>query len=472
MKPAQGDGPSLATLIRTWREQALLTQDELAHRTGLNARTIRRLEAGELRRPRGRSISVLVEALGLDATEEARLIRAALRMPARSAPRASGAGASGPPRATTVLGQLPSDTARLAGRGKEIRELDGLLAVGEPAAGPQVVAVLGGAGIGKSALAVHWAHRVADRFPDGQLYANLRGFEPSAQPADPAEAIRGFLDALGVPAHQIPTSTDARAALFRGTVNGRRLLIVLDNARAAGQIRPLLPGTAGCLVVVTSRDQLTGLVAGGAAPIVLDPLPAQDALGLLARRLGPARVAAAPEAVHKIAALCSGLPLALAVAAARASTHPGFSLDDLAAELCGTGNRLDALSNVDPFADVRTRLSWSYRTLGAQAARMFRLLGLHPEHDVDVPAAAGMCGLPVRQARALLAELHRVHLITESAPGRYAQHDLVRAYAAELAEMHESPAERHEAECRLFDHFVRTGATACRIGAGPKKGFR
>ncbi|MEV4008969.1 helix-turn-helix transcriptional regulator [Nonomuraea angiospora] len=448
-------------LIRTWREQALLTQDELAHRAGLNARTIRRLEAGEPRRPRGTSISTLAEALGLDAAEQARLITAALRLPAR--PARTGAG--GPSRAMTVLCQLPCDTAHFVGRRKELCELDGTARGPATDAGPKVLAVLGGAGIGKTALAVHWAHRVADRFPDGQLYANLRGFEPGAEPAHPAEAIRGFLTALGVPSRRIPAGTDARGALFRSTVNGRRLLIVLDNARAAGQVRPLLPGAGGCLVIVTSRDQLTGLVAAGAAPIVLDPLPASDALRLLARRLGPARLAAAPEAAGKIAALCSGLPLALAVAAARASTHPRFSLDDLAAELHGTGNRLDALSDKDPFADVRTALSWSYRTLGPAAARTFRLLGLHPGHDIDVAAAADLCGLPVRETRALLAELHRVHLIAEPAPGRYAQHDLVRAYAAELAETHESPAERHEAECRLFDHYVRTGVSTGRSRA-------
>lgn len=448
---------TLGVLIRTWREQALLTQDELAHRAGLNARTIRRLEAGEAHRPRGTSISTLAEALGLDAAEQARLVTAALRTSTRPART----GASGPPRATTVPCQLPTGTPHFVGRRKELSQLDG--AAGGPAAAPRVLAVLGGAGIGKTALAVHWAHRVAGRFPDGQLYANLRGFEPGARPAHPAEAIRGFLNALGVPSRRIPAGTDARAALFRSTVNGRRLLIVLDNARAAGQVRPLLPGAGGCLVIVTSRDQLTGLVAAGAAPIVLDPLPASDAVRLLARRLGPARVAASPEAAGRIAALCSGLPLALAVAAARASTHPGFSLDDLAAELHGAGNRLDVLADEDPFADVRTVLSWSYRTLGAEAARAFRLLGLHPGHHIGVAAAADLCGLPVRRTRALLAELHRVHLIAEPAPGRYAQHDLVRAYAAELAETHESPAERHEAECRLFDHYVRTAASAGRF---------
>ncbi|MFI6536995.1 NB-ARC domain-containing protein [Nonomuraea sp. NPDC050547] len=412
-------GPSLGAMLRGWRERALLTQEQLAERAGLSVRTIRRLEGDHPHRPRGTSLSLLAAALSLNAAEQRRLITTAR---AGIAP----AGDAAAPR------QLPRATAPFVGRRTELSALDAARATAE------VLAVVGCAGIGKTALAVHWAHRVADRFPDGHLYVNLHGFDPNPQPLHPAEAIRNFLHALGVPRQRVPADTNAAAAMMRSAMAGRRLLIVIDNARDAAHVRPLLPGGTGCLVIVTSRNQLPGLIAAGAAPVVLDPLPDADARQLLTGRLGSVRADAEPQAVAEIAALCGGLPLALCIMAARAATHRGFSLGALAAELRATGGRLDALSGHDSFADLRGVFSWSYRILSAAAARMFRLLSLHPDHDIGVPAAAGLAGLPARQAHRLLTELHHAHLLAEPTPGRYRQHGLLRAYAAELTEIHDA----------------------------------
>ncbi|MEV4894652.1 NB-ARC domain-containing protein [Nonomuraea sp. NPDC055795] len=404
-------GPSLGAMLRGWRERALLTQEQLAERAGLSVRTIRRLEGDRPHRPRSTSLSLLAAALSLNAAEQRRLTTTAQ---AGVAPR-----------------QLPRATAPFVGRRTELSALDTAQKTAE------VLVVVGCAGIGKTALAVHWAHRVAHRFPDGHLYVNLHGFDPNPQPLHPAEAIRSFLHALGVPRQRVPAETNAAAAMMRSSMAGRRLLIVIDNARDAAHVRPLLPGGTGCLVIVTSRNQLPGLIAAGAAPVVLDPLPDADARQLLTGRLGAVRVDAEPQAVTEIAALCGGLPLALCIMAARAATHRGFSLGALAAELRATGGRLDALSGHDAFADLRGVFSWSYRILSAAAARMFRLLSLHPDHDIGVPAAAGLAGLPARQAHRLLTELHHAHLLAEPAPGRYRQHGLLRAYAAELTETHD-----------------------------------
>ena len=221
--------------------------------------------------------------------------------------------------------------------------------------------------------------RSSKRFPDGQLYVNLRGFDPSGSATSPDDALRYFLDALAVPPQRMPADLEARAGLFRSMLDGKRVLIVLDNARDSDQVRPLLPGSPGSLVVVTSRSQLTGLVAAeGATPLSLDVLTEDEAHELLGRRLGPEVVAAEPEPAAELIALCARLPLALGVAAGRAATRPGLSLAALAAELRDTRNRLEALEVGDAATDVRAVLSWSYEQLSEPAARMFRLLGLHP----------------------------------------------------------------------------------------------
>jgi tetratricopeptide (TPR) repeat protein len=370
-----------------------------------------------------------------------------------------------PARPGPVPAQLPMSVPSFVGRAGELAQLDAVLAGAADAklsAPPAVVisAVSGTAGVGKTSLALHWAHQVAARFPDGQLYANLRGFDPGGSVLDPADAAWGFLDALGVAAERIPAGLDARTGLYRSLLAGKRMLVVLDNARDAEQVRPLLPGAPGCLVVVTSRNQLTPLlVAEGAAPLSLDLLTVADAHELLAGRLGAGRVAAEPDAVAEIVARCARLPLALAVVAARAAVQPRLRLAELARELRDApdaARALDTFHGGDPASDVRTVFSWSYRALSADAARLFRLQGLHPGPDITAPAAASLAGLPLRQTRALLAELTRAHLVTEPAPGRYASHDLLRAYATELVTLHDTDDTRHAAVHRMLDHYLHS----------------
>jgi hypothetical protein len=326
-----------------------------------------------------------------------------------------------------------------------------------------ISAIDGIPGVGKTALAVCWAHRVAEQFPDGQLYVNLRGFDPSSRPTTPGEAIRGFLHGFGVPPERIPASTEAQAALYRTLTAGKRLLVVLDNARDADQVWPLLPGSPGCLVLVTSRARLLGLVAAYGTHLLALDLPSRsEARGLLAGRLGLAAMAAEPQAADELIRLCARLPLALGLAAARAAARPGFPLATLAAELRETTGRLDALNAGNGGGNVRAVFSWSLQGLCAPAARMFRLLSVHPGPDISVPAAASLAGVPWPQARAVLRELVDGSLVTERAPGRYTLHDLLRVYAAEQAAACETDEDRRAAACRMLDHYLHSAGAAAR----------
>jgi DNA-binding SARP family transcriptional activator/tetratricopeptide (TPR) repeat protein len=356
--------------------------------------------------------------------------------------------------------QLPAAVPGFVGRLPVLSALDKLVA--EDPAIP-IATVDGTAGVGKTTLAVHWAYTVADRFADGVLYVNLRGFHPGRAAVDPGVAVRGFLDGLGVPARRIPPGLDAQAALYRSLLAGRRMLILLDNARDAEQVRPLLPGAPGCFVLVTSRNQLTSLVAvEGAQSLTLDVLGHDEARELLSRRLGAERLAADPETVEEIIARSARLPLALAIVAARAAARPGFPLSAFLTELRDSQRRLDALSGGDPATDIRAVLSWSYRALTDDAASMFRLLGLHPGPEISVAAAGSLAALPVRKAGELLAELAAAHLAAEPALGRYSLHDLLRDYAAEQAERRCEVAERNAAQRRVLDHYLRTAHAAAR----------
>ncbi|MCQ8832236.1 AfsR/SARP family transcriptional regulator [Streptomyces malaysiensis] len=370
---------------------------------------------------------------------------------------------------TAVPQQLPSDVAHFTGRERELAGLDALLRTGSGDGGSGgraptaavITVIAGSGGLGKTTLAVHWAHRVRDRFPDGQLYVNLRGFGPTDAALTVPEAVRSFLDAFQVPAHRIPATVEAQTALYRSLVADRRMLILLDNARDAEQVRPLLPGSPGCLVVLTSRNELTGLVvAEQAQPLPLDLLDRDEARELLISRVGAERVAAEPEAVEEVITVCAGLPLALAIVAARAATHPRFGLEALAAELRDARGSLDAFEGGDATTDVRAVFSWSYHTLGGDAARLFRLLGVHAGPDIAAPAAASLVGIPVPQARRLLIQLTRAHLITERAPGQYGLHDLLRAYAMELTHAYDTREERRTALHRVLDHYLHTAVAA------------
>jgi DNA-binding SARP family transcriptional activator/tetratricopeptide (TPR) repeat protein len=371
-----------------------------------------------------------------------------------------------PPRPVSVArlvpAQLPLGVRDFTGRAAELAQLDALLTGSARRPASLVIsAVSGTAGVGKTALAVHWAHQVRDRFPDGQLYVNLRGFDPSGAATTPGEAVRGFLDAFGVPPDQIPLGVEAQAALYRSLLTGRRVLVVLDNAREAEQVRPLLPGSPGCLVVVTSRNPLTSLVAAeGAFPLSLDLMSTDDARDLLAGRLGRNHVDNEKQPVEEIVSRCARLPLALVVVAARVVTRPGFSLTALADELRVARSGLDALDTGDLSTDVRAVLSWSYEILSTEAARLFRLLGLAPGPHIGAPAAASLAGVPVERAVRLLTELTRANLLAELVPGRYSFHDLLRAYAGELARTLELGSERHAAAHRLLDHYLHTAFAA------------
>jgi DNA-binding SARP family transcriptional activator/tetratricopeptide (TPR) repeat protein len=409
--------------------------------------------------------AVLIEELGTEPGPELQRLHRqilaadpALARTDRARPPASAAG--------PVPRQLPAALADFTGRATELAALAGMLDdAGAGGPGTVVISAIGGtAGVGKTALALHWAHQVANRFEDGQLYVNLRGFGPSDNPGTPGEAIRGFLDALGVPPERIPPLPEAQVGLYRSLLTDRKVLIVLDNVRDEQQMRPLLPASPGSLVLVTSRSQLSGLAAAdGARLLSLDVLSHAEAVQLLAARLGHARAAAEPDAAGQIASLCACLPLALAVAAARAAARPGFSLDALAGELTDAAARLDALDAGDPDSSVRAVFSWSVRQLSDQAARMFGLLGLHPGPDITVPAAASLAKLAEPDARRLLHELTRAHLIAEHLPGRYAFHDLLRAYAAEQAHRIGSDTDQHEATGRVLDHYLHTAARAARL---------
>jgi DNA-binding SARP family transcriptional activator/tetratricopeptide (TPR) repeat protein len=380
-------------------------------------------------------------------------------------PSPAGTATVGSPTADPGRGpaQLPPDVRGFAGRDDELARLDLVLDTAGTEPGAVVIsAVSGTPGVGKTALAIRWAHRVRQRFPDGQLYVNLRGFDADGHVMSPADAVRGFLDALGVPPEAVPPNLDAQVEAYHKQVAGKRILVVLDNARDAEHVRRLLPGTSSALAVVTSRNRLTPLVvADGAQPIVLDLLSTVESRDLLARRLGFDRVAAEADAVDEIVDACARLPLALVIAGARAQ-QTGFPLAAVAAELDQIG-RLDSLDAGDATSQIRGVFSWSYAALTPPAGRLFRLLGLASGPDIGPTAAASLTGSPVRETRRQLSELTNASLLTEHIPGRFTFHDLLRDYAADLAQTHDSEHHRRAALTRLLDYYTHTAHSADRL---------
>ncbi|MFE7224592.1 BTAD domain-containing putative transcriptional regulator [Nocardioides sp. NPDC057577] len=348
--------------------------------------------------------------------------------------------------------QLPPVVAAFAGREDHLTALDDLVANGNIDEGGRSVvisAIAGTAGIGKTTLALYWAHRTTSRFPDGQVFVNLRGFDP-CDALDPLDALGVVLEAFGVERSRQPQDIDGRAGLLRSKLAGKRVLLVLDNARDSEQVRSLIPGSPGCVTLVTSRNRLSGLVAeAGARPMELGLLDDEEAYELLAGRLGEDRLLAEPAAVERIIELCASLPLTLSVVAARAAVRPAHSLADLAEEL--GESRLDGFGGGR--GDLRATFSWSVQHLSDAAAGLFRLIGLHPGPTFTVLAAASLAGISRVRARRLLDELTEANLLTECAPGRFTLHDLLREYAADLATG--EPAEAREAaELRMIDHYV------------------
>ncbi|MFD4501894.1 BTAD domain-containing putative transcriptional regulator [Streptomyces sp. NPDC058457] len=410
----------------------------------------------------------LAEELGADPGTELRRLHQAILQGASGPAEATDRPPPARRRSAPVLARLPLDVPAFTGREEELAQLDKILAEGIGGPSVAVVSTLSGtAGVGKTAVAVHWAHRVADWFEDGQIYLNLHGFEPSRPPVTPAEALPRLLEALGVLPQHMPVSLEAQTGLYRGMLAGRRMLVMLDNARDAEQVRAFLPGSPGCFTLVTSRNRLSGLIAlEGARSLVLDVLPAAECRRLLARRIGAGRVMSEPLAVDEIVSRCARLPLALVIVAARAAIEPRLGLARLAAELRDAQHApegLDSFGDEDTRADVRAVFSWSYGALSPQAARMFRLLGVHPGPDLSVAAAASLAGLPVEQAGRLLTVLADSHLVTEYSRGRYVLHDLLRMYAAELAGTAHTADETRAAGDRVFGHYLHSAHSADRM---------
>jgi tetratricopeptide (TPR) repeat protein len=469
-------GAAFGQLLRSCRRASGLSQEELAARAGVGVRTICDLERGRRARPYRQTVDALAEALALQGPQLAEFVR--LSRPgqapdggqARSAQPSSqtvpdlAGGQLGTPAQPCQLPaapcQLPAAVSHFTGREAELEMLTSLLT--EPSGLGTVVisALTGTAGVGKTALAMRWAHQVADRFPDGQLYVNLRGYDPAEQVAA-ADALAGFLRALGLPGPDIPADEEERAARYRSVLAGRQILVVLDNARDADQVRPLLPGSPGSIALVTSRDALTGLISReGARRLDVDLLPLADTVRLLKKLIGD-RVDSEPESAAALAALCGRLPLAVRVAAELAAARPGDSLASLAAELADQRHRLDLLAaDSDPRTSVRAVFSWSLRHLDPDAASAFRLLSAHPGPDLDAYAAAALTGTGLWHARCLLDRLARAHLIQATGPSRYAMHDLLRDYARELAAADNAGQGVREALTRLLDYYLHAAAAA------------
>ncbi|WP_439660939.1 BTAD domain-containing putative transcriptional regulator [Lentzea sp. HUAS TT2] len=362
--------------------------------------------------------------------------------------------------------QLPHEIRDFTGRGKELAKL---IEVVPHDHSPVLVAITGTGGVGKTALAVRFAHQVAARFPDGQLHVDLRGFDSSAPPVQPAAALHQLLQSLGVPSERIPEDLPAKSALYRSVLAGKRVLVLLDNARLAEQVRPLLPGRSTSMVLVTSRNHLGGLVArDGAHSLTLSTLTRDEGLALLTSAVGADRVAAEPAAAAKLVELCGHLPLAVRIAAERVVTRPHLTLADLASDLADEHDRLNVLATGDDEdTAVRAAFSWSYLALKPDAARLFRLIGLHPGAEISLNAVAALAGVPVSRARALVDVLAGGHMLEEVARGRFRLHDLLRLYATELSATEESSDGRAEAVQRLLGWYFDTANAAGTVIAPP-----
>ena len=398
----------------------------------------------------------------LQRLEQAILTRALSLDPRPAPPRTPPTGTGERP-AVAVPAQLPADLAEFTGRAAALARLDALLSADAGRSAVVIAVITGPAGVGKTALVVHWAHRARERFPDGQLYVDLQGYA-TGPPLRPLQGLARLLHGLGVEPDRIPVDTETAAGMYRSLLAGRRMLVVLDNARDAGHVRSLLPGAPGCLVAITSRDQLAGLTATHATSrLTLDTLSPDEAVHLLERVLGEERVRAEAGAAADLAQLCGRLPLALRIAAANLACHLQWSIAGYVDRL-RTGDQLGGLAvDGDPHATVRGAFDCSYAALEPDAQRVFRRLGLIPGPEIDAPAAAAVAGLPVEQAQRLLERLAAGHLVEARADGRFALHDLLRLYARQRTAHLDGEPERGAAVERLMDRYLRTADAAVRL---------
>ncbi|MEJ2853104.1 MULTISPECIES: ATP-binding protein [unclassified Saccharothrix] len=377
----------------------------------------------------------------------------------------------GTSKALPVPRQLPAVSRFFTGRSDDLEMLDSLLRENTTTPHAVIISTIAGiAGVGKTALAVYWAHRMRDRFPDGELYVNLRGYDPGL-PVAAEEAVGRFLRALDVPPGKIPTDLEEQTALYRSLLNGRRMLIVLDNAENSAQVRPLLPAAPGCLVLITSRSRLSSLSAhDGAVRVTLKPLKAEESFELLKQVIGEGRVDAEPDAARHLAERCGHLPLALRIAAEWVAARPHARLADFVENLAMDPGRLDVLAvEGDETTAVAAAFSWSYRALPAGAARVFRLLGVHPGADIDLAAVAAVANISIREAAQTMDLLVSSHLAEQTAPVRYQLHDLLRAYAIERVMAEDSPEVREEATHRLLKWYTHASSEAAvRVDMNPR----
>ncbi|HEX7305086.1 AfsR/SARP family transcriptional regulator [Lentzea sp.] len=401
---------------------------------------------------------LLVEELGIEPGPELRRLHEQL-LAGRHEPQPD------PAEPVLVPVQLPHGVRDFTGREKELAKLAEVVPHDHS---PALVVIAGTGGVGKTALAVRFAHQVASRFPDGQLHVDLRGFDASSPPVQPAAALLQLLQSLGVPPERVPEDLAAKSALYRSVLAGKRVLVLLDNARLAEQVRPLLPGRSSSMVLVTSRNHLGGLVArDGAHSVTLSTLTRDEGLALLTSAVGTERVTAEPAAAAKLVELCGHLPLAVRIAAERVVTRPHLTLADLAGDLADERDRLNVLATGDDEdTAVRAAFSWSYLALKPDAARAFRLIGLHPGGEISLDAVAALAGVPASRARILLDVLAGGHMLEEFARGRFRLHDLLRLYATELSATEESSDGRDEAVQRLLRWYLDT-ANAAGATIGP-----
>ena len=442
---------TFGAVLRQLRVEAGLTQEELAEAARLSPRSVSDLERGIHMTARKDTARLLADALGLAGPARTAFEAAARgRAPVDALPTAGVTGA-----AAAATRTLPRDIASFTGRQDELREL--MAASADGAGSVLGIHALGGmAGIGKTAFAVHAAHRLAPRFPDGQIFLPLHGHTPGQRPVDPADALASLLATAGVPAGQIPPGLEARMALWRDRVAGQHLILVLDDAVGSDQVRPLLPGSGGSLVLVTSRHHLTALE--DARSVSLDTLPPEEAAELLVRLAARPGLDPRDAAVAEITRLCGYLPLAVGMVARQLHHHPAWSAAGRAAELAGAWDRLELMATENQ--SVAAAFDLSYRDLTPDQQRLFRRLGLHPGADIDAHAAAALDGTDLAAARRGLEALYDQYLLTEPAQGRYRMHDLIREHARALADRLDPDRDRDVATARLLDYYQHTAARA------------